>query len=420
MNHSQKISILLKAAFFVLLTFVISCNLQEEQAEPTKSISLEAISYPKDSQSMQIFEGAEPTKQYFPIKNGNRKWKIGYLEGGPYIEYRNYLTAVIEGLMEIGWVEKEPIPEFEEDNNGESSTKLWNWLATKSKSKYVTFVENGHYSSDWDDAIRVKTQNRMIRRLKNTKDIDLVIAAGTWAGKDLANNKHKIPAIVVSTSAPVEAGIIESPEDSGFNHILAQVDPLKWQQQLNLFHNVVRFKKLGVAYENTQNGKSYAALDSVLKVAKAKGFQVKRCTAPSDIPDVELAYRKLLQCHKRLAREVDAMFITDHGGFSGKAGIKPLLAPFVKAKIPTLSQLGYDHVRQGVLLGIGSTDYKSFGIYYAQVIQRIFNGEKPRDISQIFVSPVVIAINLAVAKELGFKLTAGILGAADAIFTEVE
>ena len=139
-----------------------------------------------------------------------------------------------------------------------------------------------------------------------------------------------------------------------------------------------------------------------------------------DIPDVELAYRKLLQCHKRLAREVDAMFITDHGGFSGKAGIKPLLAPFVKAKIPTLSQLGYDHVRQGVLLGIGSTDYKSFGIYYAQVIQRIFNGEKPRDISQIFVSPVVIAINLAVAKELGFKLTAGILGAADAIFTEVE
>ena len=131
MNHPQKISILLKAAFFVLLTFVISCNLQEEQAEPTKSISLETVSYPKDSQSMQIFEGAEPTKQYFPVKNGNRKWKIGYLEGGPYIEYRNYLTAVIEGLMEIGWVEKEPIPEFEEDNNGESSTKLWNWLATK-------------------------------------------------------------------------------------------------------------------------------------------------------------------------------------------------------------------------------------------------------------------------------------------------
>ena len=128
-------------------------------------------------------------------------------------------------------------------------------------------------------------------------------------------------------------------EDSGFNHILAQVDPLKWQQQLNLFHNVVRLSKLGVAYENTQNAKSYAALDSVLKVAKKKGFQVKRCTAPSDIPDVELAYPKLLQCHKRLAREVDAMFITDHGGFSGKAGIKPLLAPFVKAKIPTLHRV---------------------------------------------------------------------------------
>ncbi len=420
MKNLQKISILLKAVFFVFLAFIISCNGQIEQTELTHPIPLETLSYPKDSQTMQVFEEAEPIKQYFPIKNGNEKWKVAYLEGGPYIEYRNYLTAIIEGLMEIGWMEKELIPEFEEDSNGESSTKLWNWLATKSKSKYISFVKNGHYSSDWDDSIRVKTQTQMIQRLKNTKDIDLVIAAGTWAGKDLANNKHKIPAIVVSTSAPVEAGIIKSPEDSGFNHILAQVDPLKWQQQLNLFYNVVEFKKLGVAYENTQNGKSYAALDSVLRVAKEKGFQVKKCTAPSDIPNVELAYRKLLQCHKKLAREVDAMFITDHGGFSGKAGIKPLLEPFVKAKIPTLSQLGYDHVRQGVLLGIGSTDYNSFGIYYAQVIQRIFNGEKPRNISQIFISPVVIAINLAVAKELGFELTAGILGAADAIFTEVE
>ena len=420
MRNSQKTPTFLKAVFFIFFVVIVSCQPQTNKTDFTGSISLEDVSYPRKIQNMQVFEGAEPIKQYFPIKNGNKKWKVAYLEGGPYIEYRNYLTAVIEGLMEIGWIKKEPIPEFEEDNNGESSTKLWNWLSTKSKSEYITFVSDGHYSSDWDDAVRIKTQNRIIRRLKKTKDIDLVIAAGTWAGKDLANNKHKIPAIVVSTSAPVEAGIIESPEDSGFNHILAQVDPLKWQQQLNLFHNVVRFKKLGVAYENTQNGKSYAALDSVLKVAKAKGFQVKRCTAPSDIPDVELAYRKLLQCHKRLAREVDAMFITDHGGFSGKAGIKPLLAPFVKAKIPTLSQLGYDHVRQGVLLGIGSTDYKSFGIYYAQVIQRIFNGEKPRDISQIFVSPVVIAINLAVAKKLNFELTAGILGAADSIFTEIE
>ena len=51
-----------------------------------------------------------------------------------------------------------------------------------------------------------------------------------------------------------------------------------------------------------------------------------------------------------------------------------------------------------------------------------FVEDLPNNLSnkKIFVSPVVIAINLAVAKELGFKLTAGILGAADAIFTEVE
>ena len=66
MKDSQKTTALLKTLFFIFLFAIVSCNPVTEKKELSHHIFLEAISYPKDSQSMQIFEVAEPIKQYFP------------------------------------------------------------------------------------------------------------------------------------------------------------------------------------------------------------------------------------------------------------------------------------------------------------------------------------------------------------------
>lgn len=387
-------------------------------AQQQNSISLKDLSYPKNISKIEISSTDKKSVNYVPIKNGNKKWRIAYLEGGPYIEYRESFISLVKGLMEIGWIQKENIPHFKEEEliketEDIPSKELWEWLTTGIKSDYIEFIKDGHYSSDWDDDLRIAVREEVINRL-NQGNIDLIIAAGTRAGNDLATNDHTTPTVVISTSSPIEAGIIKSAEDSGFDHVLAQLDPDQWERQLKLFHSVVKFKKLGIAYENTKDGKSYAALSSVEKTAKDRNFEIVHCHAPSDAVGEEESYQKLLECHEKIAEEVDAMFLTEHGGFGGN--FDKLIAPFLDKKIPTLSQKGYGHVSQGVLLGIGSTNYDNLGIYYAQVIQRIFNGEKPRDISQIFSTPTVIAINLKTAKKLNFTLTTDILRAADKIF----
>jgi hypothetical protein len=68
----------------------------------------------------------------------------------------------------------------------------------------------------------------IIKRLKENKDIDLMIAMDTRAGQALANNDHAVPTIVCSSSDPVASKIILSAEDSGYDHIHAMVDPKRY------------------------------------------------------------------------------------------------------------------------------------------------------------------------------------------------
>jgi hypothetical protein len=65
-------------------------------------------------------------------------------------------------------------------------------------------------------------------------------------------------------------GFIKSNDDSGFDHINAHVDPSRYERQVLVFHDAINFKRLGVTYENTVNGRSYDAIN--LKTAQFIGF----------------------------------------------------------------------------------------------------------------------------------------------------
>ncbi len=104
--------------------------------------------------------------------------------------------------------------------------------------------------------------------MKNKKDIDLLLAFGTWAGQDFANHQHVTPTMVISASNAVKAGVIKSVEDSGYDHVHAWIDPKKSERQVRLFHDIIKFKRLGLAYEDDLDGRSYAAVDDVLMWCK--------------------------------------------------------------------------------------------------------------------------------------------------------
>jgi ABC-type uncharacterized transport system substrate-binding protein len=348
------------------------------------------------------------------LKDG-KKWRIGYYEGGPYIDYQLIFAETVKALMNMGWIEEASLPNLK----GEETSGLWKWLATEARSNYLEFVKDAHYNAKWEDKLREETVKKVIRRLNTRKDIDLMIAMGTWAGKDLANSKHQTNTMVVSASDAVGAGIIKSVKDSGYDHLHAYVDPFRYQRQVRVFHDMIGFKKLGIAYENSVDGRSYAAIDTLEKVAKERNFKLERCYAVSDIADVDKKEKEYINCFRQLVQKADAIYVTVHGGVSARS-IPALVKIANSHRTPTFSQSGSEEVKYGVLASLSQAGFKYVGQFHAETFAKVFNGAKPRALDQVFEEPKKISINLKTAVAIGYDPPVDVLGAADEIFEDIE
>lgn len=347
-----------------------------------------------------------------PVMNNGERWRIGYFEGGEYIDYQKVLTETVKGLMALGWIDKTEIPA----QPGEQTAQLWQWL-NKVPSDYIEFVPDAHYSAHWDESKLDGVTDKVIKRL-NQHDLDLMIAMGTLAGKALSNDRHDTPTMVLSTSDPLATGIIKSVADSGYDHIHATVDPNRYDRQVRVFHDIVGFKNLGVAYENSDNGRSYAALDVVEKLSAERGFNIVRCYTQSDIRDMTEAEASVEKCFRELAPQVDAIYVTVQGGVNEQS-----IASLVKIAndngVPTFSQSGADEVRKGFLLSLSQAGFRYVGEFHAQTFAKVFNGAKPNQLAQFFEEPPRMAVNLKTAEIVGFNPPLLLLGAADEVYRDI-
>ena len=358
-------------------------------------------------------QGAYETK---PLTNNGKKWRIGYFEGGPYANYQSILKAMIKSLMKSGWIQPETIPKCKDASE---TRTLWDFLSTKIQSDYLEFPSDAYWTSKWDDSERERLKHDIIKRLKNNKDIDLMLAFGTWAGQDLANNQHSTPTMVLSASNAVRSGIIKSIEDSGFDHVQAWIDPEKSERQLRLFHEIIGFKRLGLAYEDDSDGRSYAAVEDVLKLSRELGFRVIECHLPLNVAGTANEEAELSDCYEQLATKIDSMYITDYAGLT-KKNITKLLSPLFKHKVPMFAQTRYDLVKYGILMGAVRADFMADAEFYAKTFAKILNGAKPGNLAQKFESPLEIVINLESAKKIGFRFPLDILAGAFEIHATIE
>ena len=369
----------------------------------------------------EVFKTIAPPKvpEEFPVSprtDNGKKWRIGYLQGGSYNSYQRSLIALVEGLMDLGWIEKQSIPPQENDKD---TDKLWAWMASEMKSDYLEFRFDAYYNSNWNKEQRPQTKVELIDRLNSKKDLDLILALGTWAGQDLANNQHHTPTLVASTTDPLEGKIIKSVEDSGYDHIHAKIDPTRHERQVKLFYEFFKFKKLGVAFEDSEAGRAFGAIGNVEKMSSELGFEFVPCYANFSELSQEQVEANIAQCYKELAPEVDAVFIARHPGVSLK-NLSNIIAPLNKYKIPSFSQGLSNEVQHGTLLSISVADFSGIGNFYATTIAKIFNGAKPRQLNQVFKNPPKFAINMKTAKTIGYNPPVEILSAADEIYHEIS
>ncbi|MCF8104177.1 MAG: ABC transporter substrate-binding protein [Desulfohalobiaceae bacterium] len=350
-----------------------------------------------------------------PVRKNGEKWRIGYYQGGAYIDYLRYTESTIKGLMELGWIKSEELP----PRQGERIKPLWDWLSGDAESEYIEFVGDAFYTAEWDQEKRQEAAAGVIKRLKDPNDLDMVLALGTWAGQDLANDRHQTPVIVISASDPVGSGIIKSARDSGFGHVHARVDPNRYYRQIRIFSDIIGFSRLGVAYEDSQAGRTYAALGDIERASKDTGFEISTCHTLGDIPDQEKANASVIKCYKELAQNSDAVYVTVQSGVNSQT-LPELVKIFNSHNIPTFSQAGSQEVKAGILLSIAQADYKYAGQFWAETIAEVFNGARPGQLPQVFEEPPNIAINLKTAEEIGFNPPVDVLGAADRIFQTIE
>ncbi|MBU1000940.1 MAG: ABC transporter substrate-binding protein [Proteobacteria bacterium] len=351
-----------------------------------------------------------------PTLHNGKKWRVGYLEGGPFRNYPLVLKSTISGLMSMGWVEPQDFPTIDDP---EDTIQLWKWLSKNVHSNYIEFVEDGHWTSNWDQGQYKSVGDAVIKRLAQGKDLDLMIAMGTKAGQMLANDQHKVATIVLSSTDPLSAGIVKSVEDSGYDHVHARLDPERHKRQIRLFHDMFSFKRLGISYENTLEGRSYAAVEDVEAVAAERGFEVIPCFSPNDVQENSIAYKGLARCMEMMAPRVDAVYLTIHTGMD-IVNLPNVMGPLDKYKVPTFSQGSSEEVEHGVLLSISQAGFKHVGRFHAMTMAKIFNGAKPRSLDQVFEDPMRIAINLAEAQAIGYDPPIDILTAADAIYQEIK
>jgi len=356
----------------------------------------------------------EPVFKVDPTTNNGERWRIGYYEGGAYINYQKQLTETVKGLMQLGWMETVELPK----QSGESTDTLWAWLSTEAKSDYIEFVADAHYSALWAKDRRSKVEDEIVFRLNSDKDIDLMIGMGTWAGKGLANYRHRTNTLVFSTSNPISSGIIKSVEDSGFDHVHVRVDPKRNERQLMVFHEMIGFHKLGVVYEDSLAGRSYAAIETIEALAETHDFDIVRCHTKSDTSDKELAEQGVINCFNNLVKKADAIYVTQQGGVNSRS-VPKLVEIANKHKIPTFSQSGAREVSYGVLASLSRAGYKYVGRFHAETIAKVLNGAQPNQLNQLYEEPPKIALNLKTAEIIGFDPPIVLMGATDEFFEEI-
>ncbi|MFY2838523.1 ABC transporter substrate-binding protein [Achromobacter xylosoxidans] len=354
------------------------------------------------------------TPQVFPTKPvmrpDGRKWRIGYFESGDYSEYPRTLRVTVDGLQKLGWITVPAIPD------GLNGRQMWEYLADNVRSDTLEFVRDAWWQpGNFDAAQRPAVRESIKQRLEGRKDIDLIIAMGTWAGQDMAGLGAPVPTIVASTSDAVGARITRSAQDSGLDNLHARVQPERYQRQVRLFHEIVPFKRLGLVYEDSPEGRTYSAVEAVEQVAREQGFKVLSCNAPSNGIAPEVATRNALECYARLAPQIDAAYVTVHRGVT-PASIDTVAEILRQARVPSFSMLGSEEVKHGLLLSLAQADYSYVGLFYAETMARIFNGAKARELSQVWIDPAKIALNLQTARVIGFDPPVDILLAADEVY----
>ena len=248
------------------------------------------------------------------------------------------------------------------------------------------------------------------------KDLDLIVTAGTDATAAILKvNNGRIPILAMGVSDAVGSGFVADKKDSGIENFTVRIVPDRFERMFMIFHEVVRFKNLGLIYPDSESGKKYTNLDAAKKISQERNFKITEYKLKNESSKDCFAALKELSKQK-----IDAFFIPSLLCFDlEKNNLQPMMKFLREKKIPTFARNGSAYVRSGALMGFSTLDFTKRGDFISDQVIRILKGVKPRDLNMIDHAVPKISFNLKVAEEINFDPPFDILSATDEIYKKI-
>jgi len=248
----------------------------------------------------------------------------------------------------------------------------------------------------------IGTAIAIAQKFKSDKK-DLVIGIATPPAQALAQVITDKPVVFGAITDPLAAGLVANYDRTEATNIAGISDLNPVELQLDTFFSITGVKRLGMIYTSSEaNG--VAMMELAREICKERGIEFV-AAAVSNSSEVKMAAQSIIG-------RIDAMYIAiDNTVVSAIAGVSDVCT---KANIPLFNTDTTSSEDIDFLMSWGF-NYYTVGVETGKVVERILNGEDPKDIGAVFFDDPTqfeLWFNLDVAKKLGITIDERLLASA--------
>jgi len=254
----------------------------------------------------------------------------------------------------------------------------------------------------------IGTAIAIAQKFKSDKK-DLVIGIATPPAQALAQVITDIPVVFGAITDPLAAGLVANYDRTEATNIAGISDLNPVELQLDTFFSITKAKRLGMIYTSSEaNG--VAMMELAMAICKERGIEFV-AAAVSNSSEVKMAAQSIVG-------RIDAMYIAiDNTVVSAIAGVSDVCN---KAGIALFNTDTTSSENIDFLMSWGF-NYYTVGVETGKVVERILNGENPKDIGAVFFDDPTqfeLWFNLDVAKKLGITIDERLLNSAAVVFKD--
>ena len=342
-----------------------------------------------------------------------KPFNVAMLTGGDYDRYRQILLAFAQGLGRLEMIESAPAGLSTERKD---TADVWEALAEHAGGHYLRFLPDAQYSYDFTPEKRPEVLRSMVSRIRERKDVDLILVFGTEPTLDIAEAVKDIPIMSLSTTDPVNSGVVADEEDSGQDNLHVLVTKDFFFRQVENLYAIHPFKDIGFIVAEQRAGRT--GLGDVRAACVKLGMTLHDATyIEKEVPEDSERFPEFKEALVKLLDEgVEAVLFPWFP--CSDEQFEEVLALLVKRGVWGYSLDGPRFVSRGIMLGAGQENFESYGLFEADVLRRIIvDNELPRSISQVFVQQNRLSINLRTALQIGWQVPFEVLVSAEEVYT---